>query len=85
MRPRTPDTGWMNQAACLDHPGLAWISEPDQVDVAGEARMAKICARCPVLVECGDYAATVQPTAGFWAGSFWTSQGPLLPVTGDAA
>ena len=85
MTPRTAGTCWMNQAACLDHPGLRWIKEPDQVGVAGEARMAEICARCPVLVACGDYAATVQPTAGFWAGSFWTSQGPLLPVTGDAA
>lgn len=82
---RTPHTGWMNRAACLTHPDLGWISEPDHVDVAAEARMAGTCARCPVLVACGSYAVAVQATAGFWAGSFWTPEGPLLPITGDAA
>jgi hypothetical protein len=85
MTTRTPDTDWMDQAACLNHPGLGWIKEPRQVGPAEEDRMAVICGRCPVLVNCSNYAVATNATAGFWAGSFWTPHGPLLPITGDAA
>jgi len=58
----------MRDALCArpEYQGLPWISEttsPDQ-----RARMARVCAACPVLATCATEVATTTTTAGFWAG-----------------
>lgn len=79
------DTTWMNQAACAARPDLAWLAEPEDVGFGEETAMAMVCARCPVQYACEDYTSRAAVTGGFWAGHHRTPDGPLLPVTGDAA
>lgn len=63
---------WMDAAACrgLD-PALFFAERGDH---QGTVAAKMICARCPVLVECGAYAATITNPApgiglpGVWAG-----------------
>jgi hypothetical protein len=83
-----PDTGWMDQAACNGHTDLGWMKGPEDTSLAEERAMAGHCARCPVRADCLIFAERLEVTAGFWAGHFWTPDGPLLPlvpVSGDAA
>ena len=57
--------GWMTDALCAQIGAAPWFPEDGQ-----NSRLAKrLCATCPVLTECGDYAATMrdQPE-GVWAG-----------------
>lgn len=65
---------WMQQAACADSAELPWIEE--HKDTRGYPRrvMAGICAQCPVLTECDQYASTSTVQAGFWAGRARTAQ-----------
>lgn len=59
---------WMTDAACLDSPELPWIEEQDLTRGYPRQVMARICAACPVLVECDQYARSTRAIAGFWAG-----------------
>ncbi len=79
------DTHWMRRGACIDHPDLGWLKDPDRVGLGEEATMAVVCERCPVQVECVRYADATEVTGGFWAGHHRTHTGPMLPLTGDAA
>ena len=36
---------------------------------------ADLCARCPLLDLCDDYAMAVMPPAGFWAGYLYSAKG----------
>lgn len=58
----------MTFAACAKRPELPWIAEPQ--DTLGYPRrvMARVCATCPVLPECDQFASRSTVTAGFWAG-----------------
>lgn len=42
--------------------------EPDQVRQHREALAKAICAGCPARAECLDYALTIRPRDGVWAG-----------------
>ena len=65
---------WMQQAACADSPELPWIEEHKQTRGYPRRVMAGICAQCPVLTECDQYASTSTVQAGFWAGRARTAQ-----------
>jgi hypothetical protein len=85
----------MSRAACVDSPELPWIDE--HASTVGYPRrvMARICAGCPVLADCDQYAQTSDVIAGFWAGrprsthpqkdAGWPKDvpNPLDPATGD--
>lgn len=55
-------------AACArsENQTLPWISE--NTSPLDRARMARVCASCPVLASCALEVATTDTTAGFWAG-----------------
>lgn len=58
--------------------GLPWINEG--ASPLDRARMARVCASCPVLASCALEVATTETTAGFWAGHDRTV--PDLPEQG---
>lgn len=59
-------TAWQQRASCA---GLSAIfidgtrPEPDELET-----VVRICARCPVRAECGDYATREDVKWGIWAG-----------------
>lgn len=61
-------TNLLAAAACStdENRALPWISE--NVSPLARARMARVCASCPVLAACALEVATTATTAGFWAG-----------------
>lgn len=61
-------TTWREQALCRSQPSLPWISDPDRVTLVETSFMEVVCAACPVVFECGDYADCEGITSGFWAG-----------------
>ncbi len=73
-------SAWIDRAACLQHPDLAWTDDRHQVDGTDLARMAEVCAGCPVRSWCA--AASSSATAGFWAGHH---REPLHPSTSLAS
>ena len=57
---------WMVDAACRDaDPGIFFIDHPGSGSAA-EARA--VCTRCPVRVECLDYALAANERHGIWGG-----------------
>ena len=71
-------SAWIDQAACVQHPDLAWTDDDrHQVDGTDLTRMVEVCAGCPVRSWCA--AAASSATAGFWAGHH---REPLHPATG---
>lgn len=56
---------WVINARCGAHQGLPWISDikPNPLEIA---RMAEVCADCPVQKSCAGYGLTT--TGGFYAG-----------------
>ena len=70
---------WMQQAACADSPELPWIEEHKQTRGYPRRVMAGICAQCPVLTECDQYASTSRYRPGSGPAE------PAPPKTTDAA
>jgi WhiB family redox-sensing transcriptional regulator len=64
---------WVTQAACArpENREVFWGLSVRAGGPRGE-QARTICAHCPVLAECGDYATREQPTAGMWAGHNYT-------------
>jgi hypothetical protein len=62
-------TARLTGAACArrENVDLPWISE--NPTPATQARMARVCAACPVLAACAAETVTKETTAGFWAGA----------------
>lgn len=58
---------WRRDAACRGYPTGWWFPERGQSNAEAKA----ICAVCPVIDECADYAATFPTNVlhGVWAGS----------------
>ncbi|MFD7308339.1 WhiB family transcriptional regulator [Promicromonospora sp. NPDC059942] len=75
-----PTTGWMLGAACAREGlrDLPWIAE--DASPADRARMARVCASCPVLAACEVSTVLVATTAGFWAGRDLTLWPEVAPV-----
>ncbi len=55
---------WQEQALCAQVGGEAFF--PEQGNPAGPAK--RICARCPVQVECLEYALDNNEPYGVWGG-----------------
>lgn len=60
---------WMDQAACKGRTNLFFgiAGERPERRVRREASARKVCALCPVLIECRDMAR-VNRENGFWGG-----------------
>lgn len=61
------DISWMKKGACHQQPHLASMFFLDEIKKQIEAK--KICATCPVRVECLDYALKTHQDHGTWAGT----------------
>lgn len=76
LLPALPDIV-RNHAACKGHGDVFFGPADEQEEQAArEARKAKaktICATCPVVDECTDYAVEFRPSSGIWGG-FTTSE-----------
>jgi WhiB family redox-sensing transcriptional regulator len=63
-----PDV-WREQAACRGMDPAIFFPEDTGGDPYAEAR--KVCASCPVQVECREYAISAYERAGMWGGWTW--------------
>ena len=62
----TPFPGdWIDRALCASIDPERWF--PEQGSDGGAAK--KVCADCPVLAECRDYALQHPVLVGVWAGT----------------
>lgn len=69
---------WRDAALCRLFDNLPWIEDADRVTPADTACMGTVCAACPVVFECGDFAACEGVTSGFWAGRDRTPPGLVM-------
>lgn len=79
------------RAARVEHDALLTALEHYRPPCRGDARftdddqratdLAMICARCSIVVECGEYADAARPPAGIWAGRRWPATTPRKRVT----
>jgi WhiB family transcriptional regulator, redox-sensing transcriptional regulator len=60
-----PALRWQRDAACLDHPGEWWFPDKHRKDGSLAKR---VCAGCPVRVECLTYALGGNEDHGIWGG-----------------
>nr|WP_245194718.1 WhiB family transcriptional regulator [Kitasatospora phosalacinea] len=65
------DNPWHNSAACRsDEAGLFFApsKEPTAARLAREEQAKRVCARCPVLLECREHALAQPEPYGVWGG-----------------
>ena len=58
-------TDWQRSGLCVDHddPDLWFAYDPDD-----RARARRICARCPVRLDCAAWAVATGQRDGIWGG-----------------
>jgi WhiB family redox-sensing transcriptional regulator len=69
--PRDPGGPWHSEAACRsDEAGLFFApsKEPTAARLAREEAAKRVCARCPVLLECREHALLMPEPYGVWGG-----------------
>ena len=59
---------WHSEAACRSHGPAAFIIGKG-ANAATMDRARAICSKCPVTVQCLDYALADPDTVGIWAGT----------------
>jgi WhiB family redox-sensing transcriptional regulator len=64
--------GWQQHAACRGA-DTAWFFAPGYFEkreekTAREAKAKQVCARCPVVDECLEYALRIREPHGVWGG-----------------
>ena len=60
----TDELGWQNYGSCRQADPEIFFVLPDES--ADQARM--VCAQCPVIQECGDWAIATNQRYGIWGG-----------------
>ncbi len=65
---------WQDEAACRDADPEAFTGEQMTDEVLRVVQ--RVCAGCPVQVECAGYAREVEAVWGFWAGVWRTPRTP---------
>ena len=73
-------TAWMRHGACLARTDLPWTADGDRTTSIERLEMAAVCADCPVLTRCSDFAARARMTGGFWAGTA-RDEAPIAALT----
>ncbi|WP_371862881.1 WhiB family transcriptional regulator [Cellulomonas aerilata] len=59
----------MRHGACLARTDLPWTADAHQTSSPKRRAMAAVCADCPVLTRCAEFASRARMTGGFWAGT----------------
>lgn len=49
-----------------------FTSDEARLDNTLTPELIEVCWSCPLLTACNDYAESVKPAAGFWAGRWFT-------------
>jgi Transcription factor WhiB len=62
-----PPPPWTEQALCAQADPDTWFPRKGQNDLVRTAK--KVCARCPVRIECLDHALTIRDPNGIWGGT----------------
>lgn len=64
--------GWEDVARCRSHDPTLFFGpnrfEPKRERLAREAQAKEICATCPVIRACGEYAVRYNEAYGVWGG-----------------
>lgn len=71
VRDRNQDTPWHTEAVCRrDEAGLFFApsKEPTAARLAREEAAKRVCAGCPVMVECREHALLQPEPYGVWGG-----------------
>ena len=71
VRDRTDDAPWHTEAVCRrDEAGLFFApsKEPTAARLSREEAAKRVCARCPVMVECREHALLQPEPYGVWGG-----------------
>lgn len=66
-----PDPDWREESACYGMDQRLFFGTPgeDKGNEAGRIAEAKaVCAGCPVVEQCRDYAMTIREKYGVWGG-----------------
>lgn len=72
---------WMDLAACRDEDPELFF--PNSVGVAAQHQAdeaARVCAQCPVQVQCGAHRGTTGASSGIWGGSYHKTHPPKQPT-----
>ncbi|TLS45086.1 WhiB family transcriptional regulator [Streptomyces montanus] len=71
VRERDQDAPWHTEAVCRrDEAGLFFApsKEPTAARLSREDAAKRVCARCPVMVECREHALVQPEPYGVWGG-----------------
>ncbi|MEU6535332.1 WhiB family transcriptional regulator [Streptomyces sp. NPDC047000] len=71
VRDRDQDAPWHTEAVCRrDEAGLFFApsKEPTAARLSREEAAKRVCARCPVMVECREHALLQPEPYGVWGG-----------------
>lgn len=60
---------WRAQAACSGYPNTLFFPTSDLGDDGVVARAKAVCAVCPVIEDCLEYALETNQRAGIWGGT----------------
>jgi WhiB family redox-sensing transcriptional regulator len=78
--PVTPIVNWLIKAACADVDPEAFSAVTSQAEAEAKA----ICARCPVLLQCRDFALATAQEWGVWGGLSEAERSALLDLEARA-
>jgi WhiB family redox-sensing transcriptional regulator len=73
VRSTSQEQGWETRAACQNTGGASFYPTPHETSpqrAQREKDAKRICADCPVRVECLDYAINTQQPLGIWGGLY---------------
>lgn len=60
---------WRVRAACSGYPNTLFFPTSDVVDDGAVERAKAVCAVCPVIEDCLEYALETNQRAGIWGGT----------------
>lgn len=84
-----PDLGWDHQAGCRTHDPALFFGpnrfEPKRERLAREAEAKAVCATCPCLAACREYALSAGELYGVWGGLGEADRRELLADRGSIA
>ena len=60
---------WRARAACSGYPNTLFFPVSDDADDANVERAMAVCAVCPVIEDCLEYALETNQRAGIWGGT----------------
>ncbi|MER5211743.1 WhiB family transcriptional regulator [Streptomyces sp. NPDC002838] len=77
---------WLRRAACVgEDPELFFPVGTEGPALRDIAAAKRICARCPVISPCLDFALDGGPTSGVWGGTCEEERDALLRTARDDA